>query len=610
MGNVETMPKKKKKKMKMTLIKSGQSQLKFTHRFRIVLVLGMISLGVVGNIFPSETISNLKPTQNQHTTTTSHSGPFPPDIKSGASSGVALCGNQEMDAFFAGNGTSGLSWASAYRLLNLTFTDNGSITDGISILSTTRFLIIENCSILGFSTGIRLINASNIYIDSNSFVVVNLGVALYECSDIRIKSNQISSSDASIVIMESLNVYIKENNMESRIIPMFSRMEVNSWLETLYLDETNLINGFPVYFLNTSKLRSGDQFYDAGQLFLYHCSNYTLDLLKYPHLLFFEGMYACQNVSILHLNFWKDSQSPNKIRGFYIINCSQCHFGDEPNLNETRLNNHCFLHILNSLQISFTSMVFQSLITIENSSQINFYNNYFTNDIRLNFYNCTEINLWGNEFIANWDKFRDTLIFYENSSNIHLFRCNFESNTGDMILFSDCQQIIVEDCRFNNNSGHYCLYFAETNDCIEITNSTFINSECIATIRCDWVNNVSIYHNLFDKNTANIIFWEGRYTNVSLNKGTQGNYWGDYYQHSPLGGPDPNGLWWDSPYNVTDDIRDEYPYLLPWGEKKYVKVETKSLQIPGYFGGWLAVLCGIGVLMIGRQYWVKQIKSQ
>jgi len=92
-----------------------------------------------------------------------------------AHSTIYLNGNAAVDAFCSGNGTDGLTPATAHRIVNFSI-DAANVTSCINITNVNRYLVIENCYLsdayINASSvlyGIQISNCSNLIIDNCSF---------------------------------------------------------------------------------------------------------------------------------------------------------------------------------------------------------------------------------------------------------------------------------------------------------------------------------------------------------------------------------------------------------------------------------------------------------
>ena len=83
---------------------------------------------------------------------------------------IMIDGNAELDAFCAGNGTLGTSWATAHVIKDYDI-DAGEIGGAIVLRNIDRYLVIQNCTAVNSGTlvwdldaGIELDNCANVNI--------------------------------------------------------------------------------------------------------------------------------------------------------------------------------------------------------------------------------------------------------------------------------------------------------------------------------------------------------------------------------------------------------------------------------------------------------------
>jgi parallel beta-helix repeat protein len=121
-------------------------------------------------------------------------------VKATSHSPISVNGNSELDIFFSGEGTDGLSWNSAHIIEDLEIDASGS-GSCIDILNTNRFLIIRNCDLInsGLSfgeAGIALDNCSNVKIEGCNSHNNRNGIFLFDCLYITILNNDLNDNSA------------------------------------------------------------------------------------------------------------------------------------------------------------------------------------------------------------------------------------------------------------------------------------------------------------------------------------------------------------------------------------------------------------------------------
>ncbi len=191
-------------------------------------------------------------------------------------SNISLNGNAEVDAFFAGNGTDGLSWDTAYVIegWNITVETSQFIGNAINLQNSDRYIIIQDCYVGGSSIN----HNTNIYINATENVIVqdcifnttimaeaigveysqnitvegclllnqSYGIAFQYCNDMVITNNTITNSLSDITMLYTSNVMIKENHF-------------NESIENLYGNTLTILNNtssatdiFDIWLLDTS----------------------------------------------------------------------------------------------------------------------------------------------------------------------------------------------------------------------------------------------------------------------------------------------------------------------------------------------------------------------
>jgi parallel beta-helix repeat protein len=103
---------------------------------------------------------------------------------------IDVTGNDALDALLGGPGHNGTSWQTAYVIEGLALAGD-RIGCGINISSTTRFLVVRNCTISGFATGefdagIELNHCRNVRIEDCTSSDSGCGVYVNSCKDITV----------------------------------------------------------------------------------------------------------------------------------------------------------------------------------------------------------------------------------------------------------------------------------------------------------------------------------------------------------------------------------------------------------------------------------------
>jgi len=137
-------------------------------------------------------------------------------INNHAMSSLILDGNAELDAYCTG--TDGLIPETAHVIENITIDAMGT-GDCLLLLNISRFLIIRNCSFLNGEynptySGVRLINCSNIVIESNYCYNAYLGISLWnDCFDNVMDNNTCEDNHYGMQISHSNRNNITNNDL-------------------------------------------------------------------------------------------------------------------------------------------------------------------------------------------------------------------------------------------------------------------------------------------------------------------------------------------------------------------------------------------------------------
>jgi len=151
------------------------------------------------------------------------SAEHPPNPSNGNSNSIFITSNAKLDAFVAGNGTTGLTIESAHRIENITIQTNPE-EYGIFIQNVDRFLIIRNCSIYSINSadskesGIEIRLSKNIIIDNCSISDHNIGIMLLDSHQVLINRSILSQNfEAGIKLLESDNNILTYNTITNNL---------------------------------------------------------------------------------------------------------------------------------------------------------------------------------------------------------------------------------------------------------------------------------------------------------------------------------------------------------------------------------------------------------
>ncbi len=150
---------------------------------------------------------------------------------------IRIDGNNDLEAFCAGNGTDGLSWGTAFKIENYSITSGEH--SGIFIQNTDKFLIINNCSIKNFDE--EKVTDNGTYYEK--------GIEIQNCSNVKITNCSLIDNIYGIYLNSSTNNTIIQNNCS-----------LNDYGYTLVNSENNTL------FNNTASNNEGDGFRLVGSI--------------------------------------------------------------------------------------------------------------------------------------------------------------------------------------------------------------------------------------------------------------------------------------------------------------------------------------------------------
>ena len=131
---------------------------------------------------------------------------------------IHLIGNSEVDIFFAGNGTDGLSLETPYVLEDLEI-DAGGVGSALRIENSDRFLVIQNCTLSGASfasgeAGVAFYDVENVFMTECNIQSNTLrGIYFFESSNNEIFQNHIGNNMYGIVFEADSNFNHIANNV-------------------------------------------------------------------------------------------------------------------------------------------------------------------------------------------------------------------------------------------------------------------------------------------------------------------------------------------------------------------------------------------------------------
>ncbi len=453
---------------------------------------------------------------------------------------IELLSDEAIDAFFAGLGGDGLAWETAYLLANRIVNGQG-LNSCIRFWNTSRYVVIQNCTLTSGRVGILIENCTNVKIlnctakynighgilvnnsqqcnisgniaenngadgitlwgaricnltynmvsaskvdgislhySSNCTVITNNphhnaedGIYLYHSPNCTVQNNDanqngddgihLNSADNCTLILNDLanNIFaaisldysdscVLSNNTiigYSYGILLLDSLAINcagnilsgegfTWIGNnarSHIDETNLVNGLPVYFYENQTFLDITGLDDVGQLFLINCNDSRISNLNIQYATQALTLISCQNNTISGNTFAR-----NTFKGIYLQSSS----------NNTIQGNNISIavdQILNSSHyvgsgINVASS--QSVLIIGNKVE-----NYERGIYLYMAYNCR---LAENQILNNIEG-----ILLRDSHENTLFQ-NIIYGNGDGIIFSYSDSNLIEKNSFLDNNHH------------------------------------------------------------------------------------------------------------------------------------------------------------
>ena len=125
----------------------------------------------------------------------------------------------------------------------------------------------------------------------------------------------------------------------------------------------------------------------------------------------------------------------------------------------------------------------------------------------------------------------------------------------------------------NNGAGIHLKHYSDENSIYD----NYIDKNQGPGLLIEYNSNENqIYHNQFYDNSPNaeqIRCQENTYNIIESGVGS-GNYWNDYEEIYP--DIEHNGKYWDDPYEISDNCKDNYPLIQPYGNPYPPKVYGKQ----------------------------------
>ncbi len=505
--------------------------------------------------------------------------------------------NENVDNYFQGNGTDGLSWNTAYHLSGLNVTNTDPFYFGaIYLRNISRYLVISNCEIHNFLVGIVYEKSTHLNVSGCLFINGFSGVNLNEANDVSITKTNFTEFSIGIDFQGKSN---------------------------LQMDDSNLLCGYPIYYLENLNHFNFDIYLDARQILLKNCSYFTLDLPKLvntvPYYQFLECQHfdilnslsfqddvefgylnivaiACNNVSVSEVNAYEESLFELHVKA---LKCSNLKIEDSFIKSMNVQLEECSSTVFNDIKVINGELDFW----VKNSTNTAVTSSRFEDCSRcdIDFISSDNIKFWYNKIISCGSGVLDRKIEFSNCKNIEIFASDFEKGSSPSCYIVQSNNVTIQECKFMNED-FFGIYF-EWSSNAEIMGCT-IQNFTDSGIYLSRSTNGTIYNNYFANNTKHIDIQSSQ--SIDLNKSTQGNYWDDYLSKYPDAEMTGNGSYWDTPYAIKLSFSDYYPYTMPWGEipKDFTR-NSKDLKIAGYPLLWVPFWSLIGILYARKKVFPK-----
>ncbi|UCG69311.1 MAG: right-handed parallel beta-helix repeat-containing protein [Thermoplasmata archaeon] len=428
------------------------------------------------------------------------------------------------------NGTGGgdvlyisMDWV---NVTGFTFTDAGSIDDGIEINAAENCRIIDNIVTSFGQNGIYLYDCSDITVQNNDVMNTTYAIYLEGSSFNTIRANNITGNWDGIRLTQiSLSTFSTNNTIAENIISFndvngitFDKSSDNivsgnvmthngisihgdqkSYFNSHEISLDNLVNGKLVYYYKNIGGINLDGI-PVGQVILANCTDSNIKNLDLNDTAVGIQLPYCSNISII------GSKIIDNYRGIYARRSS----------NIEIWNNNVSYHVNSGLLLP----------------------------------QCSYINITGNTVLSNGGTGIDISLSDDNTISNNML----EGNNYGVHMFAASNNLVHRNFISNSRYG-IDVRASMTSDNIFMGN-TILNSTEFGIYVNSAVNNY-FYHNNIINNMIQAYddvdnIWDNGYP-------SGGNYWDDYT------GSDGNGDGiGDTPYVIDSNSRDNYPLMTPY----------------------------------------------
>nr|MDO8118209.1 PKD domain-containing protein [Candidatus Sigynarchaeota archaeon] len=480
----------------------------------------------------------------------------------------ALLSNAELDAFCAGNGTDGLTWATAHVIENLIIdamgVGAGFSQSCIELSTITRYVIIRNCTLYG---------ATNF---------IGSGVFLDACMNVRIENCTIRGN--------VIGVYVFGNNgfhniLNNTIIDN-QYYQVNIWEGAFHTTPHDII-------VNWNYLAGG-----MAGLFIADCENITATSNIIQNntwtSIYIENVTngTCTGNQISNdagsMGIYLLDATSIMLSGNIMVGCGIYVYGTQATMESyivDTLNTvngkpvYCYTGATTLSDSDFTNAGQVILISCANSSVSNLNVSNGTTGIQV--YYSTNITVYNND--VNDNNFFGIIV--GNSTHVHIIQNRLDANieggiyvvgsisceiTGNTISHHDATLLFPDSISIMLSFVNYSLVHGNTIEHGDI--GVVMDFACNNTLNNNIVEFLGVYgiflnnsfsnelsRNTFLNNTLHA-FVESNDSN-NWDDGNTGNYWDDYTLLYPIA--TNNNYTWSEPYvlNITSGNVDYFPLV-------------------------------------------------
>ncbi len=494
---------------------------------------------------------------------------------------IQLLSNLALDNFCSGNGTTGLSLASAHVIENMQINAAGS-GSAIFLENISRFLIVQNITLINsgnqditYDAGFKLINCSNIIID-NCTIRNNGrdGILIRESASITIKHSKISdNSKIGISMYESNSTQILDSTITNNLREgVYYTVECHDHI----IHNCNLSlnrNGAYIYksssnFTLTNNLVEDN---DENGIYLQLAIENTINHNIVTGTSHSFGIYLELSS---HNMIWNNTVRDVIDRGItlYETNHSmvrendvqECDYGlelwggDSGNSNtiehNTFSNNSGYGIIFDDS--CKHNRIFGNLISENGDIGL-----YLTDDIANTSVSQNIISQNGgygilldrdsynNTFSYNLiEKSEDYAVHFEDTANSTFFHNKIEHGSGGLDFHNTHNSSFYGNTVYNHTFEG--VYLSDCNSNLFAGNNITQNSDGFNLENCEnntlWLNLISNNTNLNGRDSSGDNLWDN---------GTIGNYWGDYITKYPVATSLDNI--WQTEYEINGSGSDE-----------------------------------------------------